>query len=76
MQDAENATPIGQSDAEGFWPKGWWPIVDFRIGIVPLPIFLILFGVIGGFAATGTVPSDYYRDGGVDRFDADRLAAA
>jgi malate:Na+ symporter len=58
MQDAENATPIGQSDAEGFWPKGWWSIVDFKIGIVPLPIFLILFAVIGGFAATGTVPSD------------------
>jgi malate:Na+ symporter len=58
MQDAENATPIGQSGAEGFWPKGWWSIVDFKIGIVPLPIFLILFAVIGGFAATGTVPSD------------------
>jgi hypothetical protein len=43
---------------------------------VPLPIFLILFAVIGGFAATGTVRSDYYRDGGVDRVDADRLAAA
>jgi malate:Na+ symporter len=76
MQDAENATPIGQSDAEGFWPKGRRSIVDFKIGIVPLPIFLILFAVIGGFAAAGTVRSDYCRDGGVDRFDADRLAAA
>src|ERR1700728_4433241 len=46
------------SGAEGFWPKGWWAIVDFKIGIIPLPIFVVLIGVIGGFAATGTVPSD------------------
>jgi CCS family citrate carrier protein len=47
-----------QSDADSFWPKGWWSIVDFKIGIIPLPVFLILFAVIGGFAATGPVPSD------------------
>ena len=41
-----------------FWPKGWWKIVDSRIGIVPLPVFVVLLGVIAGFAATGTVPSD------------------
>lgn len=58
MQNAENATPMGQSGAEGFWPKGWWSIVDFKIGIVPLPIFLILIAVNGGVAATGTVASD------------------
>jgi Na+/citrate or Na+/malate symporter len=46
------------SGAEGFWPKGWWAIVDYKIGIIPLPVFVILIGVIGGFAATGTVPSD------------------
>src|SRR5271154_3856829 len=41
-----------------FWPKGWWAIVDYKIGIIPLPVFVILIGVIAGFAATGTVPSD------------------
>src|ERR1700681_819847 len=46
------------SSAEGFWPKGWWAVVDYKIGIVPLPVFVILIGVIGGFASTGTVPSD------------------
>ena len=58
MQDVESVTPAGQSAAGGFWPKGWWSFVDFKIGIIPLPVFLILFAVIGGFAATGTVPSD------------------
>ena len=52
------AAPTPQGAAESFWPKGWWSIVDFKIGIIPLPVFLILLAVIGGFAATGTVPSD------------------
>ena len=58
MHDTGNVTPAPQSAVEGWWPKGWWSIVDFKIGIIPLPIFLILFAVIAGFAATGTVPSD------------------
>src|SRR6266700_1735933 len=41
-----------------FWPNGWWKIVDAKVGIVPLPIFLVLLALIAGFAATGTVPSD------------------
>ena len=43
---------------EGFWPKGWWSIVDYKIGIVPLPIFVVLLAVIAGFDLTGSVPSD------------------
>src|SRR5476651_743967 len=58
MQDTVKAAPAAPSVAEGFWPKGWWAIVDYKIGIVPLPVFIILFGVIGGFALTGKVPSD------------------
>jgi malate:Na+ symporter len=41
-----------------FWPYGWWRIVDFKIGIVPLPVFIILIFLIAGFTATGNVPSD------------------
>ena len=41
-----------------FWPYGWWRIVDAKIGIVPLPVFIILIFVIAGFTLTGTVPSD------------------
>jgi malate:Na+ symporter len=52
------AAPSAPVAAAGFWPKGWWSIVDFKIGIIPLPVFVILLAVIGGFAATGTVPSD------------------
>jgi CCS family citrate carrier protein len=58
MQNIETAATAGQGANEGFWPKGWWSIVDFKIGIVPLPIFVVLLALIAGFAATGTVPSD------------------
>jgi hypothetical protein len=58
MQNTESTEFPGQSTVEGFWPKGWWSIVDFKIGIVPLPVFIVLLAVIAGFAATGSVPSD------------------
>jgi malate:Na+ symporter len=56
VQDTESAKIAEKVD--GFWPKGWWSIVDFKIGIVPLPVFIVLLAVIAGFATTGTVPSD------------------
>jgi malate:Na+ symporter len=58
VSEIQSATPIGQVATEGFWPKGWWSIVDYKIGIVPLPIFVVLLALIAGFAATGSVPSD------------------
>src|SRR5271167_4868329 len=57
MQITESAVAV-QGAAEPFWPKGWWAIVDYKIGIIPLPVFIVLLAVISGFAATGTVPSD------------------
>src|SRR3984893_18187022 len=57
-QDVGSVAQAEPSGAEGFWPKGWWAIVDSKIGIVPLPVFVILLVAIGGFAATATVPSD------------------
>ena len=33
-------------------------LVDYKIGIIPLPIFVVLLAVIAGFAGTGNVPSD------------------
>ena len=49
---------VPDAPAAGFWPTGWWSIVDFRIGIVPLPVFVILLAVIALYALTGSVPSD------------------
>lgn len=46
------------SESAKFWPQGWWRIVNFRIGILPLPIYVLLIGIIAGLALTGKVPSD------------------
>ena len=40
------------------WPDAWWTLLDIRIGIVPLPIYLILVGLIAAFYAMGNVPSE------------------
>jgi hypothetical protein len=42
---------VGQdlaSEDQGFLAGRWWGIVDYKIGIVPLPVFLILHGLHQG----------------------------
>jgi malate:Na+ symporter len=41
-----------------FWPEGWWKLMEFRIGIIPLPVYVILLALIAGFAVTGKVPGE------------------
>ena len=36
----------------------WWRVVDIRIGIIPLPVFVLLAGLVAAFVGTGKVPSD------------------
>ena len=57
-QDTQSLKLAGPRAAAGFWPTGWWSIVDFKIGIVPLPVFVILLAVIALYALTGSVTSD------------------
>jgi malate:Na+ symporter len=42
----------------GFWPYGWWRIMDTKIGIIPIPVYVVLIGVLTGLTLTGRVPSD------------------
>jgi malate:Na+ symporter len=58
VQETESSQFAEQDKTKAFWPKGWWSIVDYKIGIIPLPVFVILLAVIAAFALTGTVPSD------------------
>jgi CCS family citrate carrier protein len=55
---AGHTAVVVPASSTGFWPRDWWRIVDTKIGIVPVPIFIILIFVIAGFTLTGTVPSD------------------
>jgi malate:Na+ symporter len=41
-----------------FWPNGWWKLMETRIGIIPIPIYLLLVALIIGFVVTGKVPGE------------------
>ena len=41
-----------------FWPNGWWAIVELRVGIIPLPVYVLLVGLIVAFVVTGKVPGE------------------
>jgi CCS family citrate carrier protein len=55
---ANQGTPLKQEGAVKFWPHGWWKLMEIRIGIVPLPVYLLLVALIAGFVITGKVPTD------------------
>jgi Na+/citrate or Na+/malate symporter len=55
---AEIVPPDSGSVDEGFWPKGWWKLLDFRIGVIPFPVYVLLVILIVGFAVSGSVPSE------------------
>jgi malate:Na+ symporter len=41
-----------------WWPQGWWKIMALRIGIVPIPIYVILVAVLVGFTYTGDIKGE------------------
>ncbi|MBV8937319.1 MAG: 2-hydroxycarboxylate transporter family protein, partial [Alphaproteobacteria bacterium] len=48
-----------QTAPSRFWPQGWWKIVELRIGIVPLPVYVLLAALVAFFILRdGKVSSD------------------
>jgi malate:Na+ symporter len=43
---------------EGWWPQGWWKIVNTRIGIIPIPIYVIFVALLVGFTYTGDIKGE------------------
>src|SRR2546421_12955461 len=41
-----------------WWPQGRWRIVDMRIGIIPIPIYVILVALLAGFTYTGDIKGE------------------
>jgi malate:Na+ symporter len=41
-----------------FWPEGWWRFMELRIGIIPVPIFILLAALITGFVVSGSLPNE------------------
>ena len=36
----------------------WWAIMDTRIGIVPVPVFVVVVGLLAAYVRLGAVPAD------------------
>src|SRR5476651_2248747 len=28
-----------------FWPQGWWNLMELRVGVLPLPVYVLLLAV-------------------------------
>lgn len=39
-------------------PRTWWRIMDTKIGIVPIPVFIVIVAMIWAYVAKGDVPAD------------------
>jgi malate:Na+ symporter len=53
------AAPTGdRPDKPAFWPQGWWRLMEYRIGVIPLPIYVLAGGLIAGLVATGKLPNE------------------
>ena len=50
--------PRAEVDQPGPALTAWWRFLDFKIGVVPAPVFLVLLAVIGAFVSLGKAPSD------------------
>ncbi|MDC7785069.1 2-hydroxycarboxylate transporter family protein [Rhodoplanes sp. TEM] len=40
------------------WLRLWWKVVDYNIGVVPLPIFVVLVGIIGYYSWIGKLSGE------------------
>src|SRR5262245_14099742 len=60
QQMDKNATvDVARPSAPGrFWPEGWWKLMEYRIGIIPLPVFVLIGLLIVGFVYTGKISSE------------------
>ena len=54
--DAQPST--GTTGTKTPWHMYAWRAMEMRIGLVPVPIYVLLLALIGGFIAQGKVPTD------------------
>jgi malate:Na+ symporter len=58
MERLEGAATISPMTEAGPLLRGWWRIVDIRIGIIPLPLFPLILALMAGFVWLGKLPPD------------------
>ena len=42
----------------GFWPQGWWKLMEMRVGVIPLPVYVLLLGMMVVFVRLNKVPGE------------------
>jgi malate:Na+ symporter len=59
MSTDVSAAPAGAETAEEPAAlRAWWRFVDFKIGVVPAPVFLVGLALTAGFVSLGKAPAD------------------
>lgn len=50
--------PLTAAPVRKFWPQAWWRLVDFKIGIIPLPVYAILVALLVVLTREGEIKPD------------------
>jgi malate:Na+ symporter len=58
MQQSVSVSASPEALQARWWPQGWWKIMALRIGIVPIPIYVILVAVLAVFTYTGDIKGE------------------
>jgi CCS family citrate carrier protein len=58
LEQTQPHTPAAAAAPAQSRPHPFWKLMDMRLGIVPLPVYVLLLALIAGFVATGKVPND------------------
>lgn len=53
-----HADKLNQETGTGLPKNRWWRLMDTRVGIVPLPVFLMVLVLLGIYVRLGKVPAD------------------
>jgi malate:Na+ symporter len=49
----------GQRPGKGAWPGGWWRLMELRVGVLPVPVYVVLLAIVAWFAAQpGKFPTE------------------
>lgn len=58
-READRSISLAVEDADpGALRKAWWRIMAVRVGVLPVPVFILMIATLAGFALTGKIPND------------------
>src|SRR5262249_46995478 len=50
--------PQDSTAQQGFRPHGWWRVMEFRIGVIPLPVYVVCVAVLAYFLVRRELPAE------------------